>query len=327
MVYLDLFLLVVPLVVALVVVMIAFWKKAGLLAMIGGILLMGFSVFVEGMSQSVLAETSSTEVCVPGQSEQGSAVFEEAYTTNSGWTQVGTLVTVDSGTADKADFANVGNDATDRRVHKSLSDTISEEFRIRFAFDLQAKNIPSHPVVTLTVGTANPRTASVDSLFIYYGTGALGGAGDAFAIVYKDDAGAITFVPGSEIAVSTTGVYYVEVDRISLSLVTIAVYSDSDFSDHVSGSPKTVGIPTSVNGFTHLHHSNSNTGASTRTLDATIDDFGIYELVSGGEVCETSRNFEWVPDEEEFPPIIRVLVMVGGLSVVVIGLIRYGLTV
>lgn len=211
----------------------------------------------------------------------GDTIFSDAYTTNTGWTQVGTGITVDSGTADKTDFASVA-DGVDRRVHKALGDTLTNAntWRLESVFSRQAgTSLPTHMIYVLSAGTGNPKTSNQDAVVVYYGTGAYSGTGDCFAMSGKDGSGTLTPIIPTEICISTNTDYYIRLDKLSNTDYTLNVFSDSLRTTHISGSPTSATLSSGITGLTTIQHSVDSAGGGSRVLDGTIDDTILYNLV------------------------------------------------
>lgn len=213
-------------------------------------IIMGYS---DGSSGLVLANTTTSQSFNITETVVETEVFTDAYTTNTGWTQVGTLVTVDSGVTDKVAYAWTSNN--NQRVHKDIGTTItpSETFRIDWEFTYSAFNAGGNtapePIAVLTVGTGDPTTSTADMLGIGFRTSTNTGMN----IIYKDDGGSMTScqIPNT---LGTSVQYYVTLERITPNTVILYVYTDSDRTVLLTGYPHSCSIPATVGGFTHLQH-------------------------------------------------------------------------
>lgn len=201
----------------------------------------------------------------------GTTLFTDAYTTNTGWTQTGTLVTVDSGVADKIAFV-AALDGTDRRVSKSLSTTTPPSYwKLDTTFNPTAATTPAHLIIGLTAGTGNPYTATQHMVGIEYNDTTSNG----LCVAYKDGSGTVGNST-ERIAAATGSTYYISLEQIRLGYITLSVYSDSGRTSHVSGSPISTYIPTGISMLTTIQHSVASTGGGTRSLTATLDDTTLY---------------------------------------------------
>lgn len=313
---------------SVVLLSIGFWKKSGIMVLIGGLFFMGMAVLIDGISQQAWSETQRIELCEPSETVPGADLFTELYTTNSGWTQVSTQITVDSGSADELHF-NAAQDGTDRRVHKSMGVSLTGAFGLDFEVDITAKNLPTHFPVLVSSSTLVPRTGAQDLLGVAYGSSAYGGGSDGFLIVSKDTDDAIITIHHSTNIVAGTGTYYITLERQSDTVVVLSVYSDSDRTVHVSGSPQIAGITSEITGFANVQHSVDSGSANTRTLTMTGDNLVVYSLAEGGdsEVCTTSIEGEWQDSNVEIPSTLRFLFAFGSIIVMALGVVRYGFTI
>lgn len=236
-------------------------------------------------------------------------LFSDDYTTNTGWTQVGTLVTVDSATPDKADFASA-TDGSDRRVHKSLGVTITtgDLWRLESTFARQAStNIPTHVIYALTAGTGNPKTATQDAVAIFYGTGAYAGAGDCFAVAQKEGSEFMSPIIAQEICSSANQDYYIRLDKLSETEYELGVFSNAGRTTHITGSPTRVVLDSTLTGLTTIQHSVDSTGAVGRTLDGTIDDTALYSISVSEDIIETYDYSGIEPINHEFTELEKTL--------------------
>lgn len=279
----ELFALWIGISLAMVGLGFAFRPRIPLFIMLAGILIFPFVAITDniimgysaGSSGLVLANTTSTTSANVTETVSEEIVFSDDYTTNTGWTQIGTLVTVDSGVADKVSFAWTTNN--NQRVHKSLGTTIlsSETFSIDWEYTYSAfnagGNTASEPIIVLTAGTGDPLTAGQDMLGVGFRTSTNTG----FNIMYKDDAGALTNcqIPNT---MSSGAQYYMTFDRISLYTAVLYVYTDSARTSLLSGYPHSCSIPSTVGGFTHIQHGHNS--ALITTITANGDN---VEIVRG----------------------------------------------
>lgn len=289
------------------------WKQ-GVFTMIAGIFLILIFLPVTSFAfGSVWVETGVSELCGTVDDVLGDALFTELYTTNTGWTQVSTQITVDSGAADAVHF-NAAQDGTDRRVHKSLGVTLDGTFRLDFQVTLTAKNLPTHYPVVLSSSNLAPRTGAQDVLGVGYGSSAWGTSDtDGFLVVSKDSADSLINPHFStNIAAGTGSTYYLTLERLSDTLVRLSVYSDSGRTTHVAGSPQITGVGAEVTGFTTVQHSVDSAAASSRTLTLTGDNLTIYDLLVGGDVeCVTEVTGEFdTPAPVEIDYTMKALVLV-----------------
>ena len=191
----------------------------------------------------------------------------DAYTTNTGWTQVGVGITVDSGVADKVASITTAPNA-DNRVRKDLSLTLSDtlwyaDYEFTRTTDLGSYN-DSMPV-SFTAGTS--RTSSTqDALGMYIGVNV--------SPFYKDGAGAVTV--GTAITISVSTLYYCRLERTSATNLRLNVFSDSARTTHITGSPVNQTIPATVTTLTTLQHDVLAVGSGVQVQDFEIDNMNVY---------------------------------------------------
>ena len=228
--------------------------------------------------------------------------FDEAYTTNTGWTAVGSNVTIDSGVAD-ACAAVAATCNADNRVHKSLGATLSDtlwalESDIILSSSAGNDNMP----YSLCAGTGTPDTASQDCIVAYWDTSA-----DTMRISYKDGAGAFSNATGNTISVVESTQYYIRMIRNSATNIALSIFSDSGRTTHITGSPQNYTIPSTVGGLTHIHHGTRSVGSAqttTFTIDNTkINNNASYTAYSAGLVVDDDTASHWQSSAEANPRI------------------------
>ncbi|MDP3780677.1 MAG: discoidin domain-containing protein, partial [Nitrosopumilaceae archaeon] len=171
----------------------------------------------------------------------------ETYTTNAGWTQVLTNVTVDSGTPDKVKYA--GGTDQEAYVHKSLGQTLGSTWTYDFEFKILSivNNATTFPV-GLTAGTGYMQTASQDAVGMSQ-EAAAGGVQSFF----KNGAGAVT--EGTRINSLVAGTLYYNRLEFTDTNLRLNVFTDSARTIHFTGSPQNQTLTAgSITGLTHLQH-------------------------------------------------------------------------
>ena len=188
---------------------------------------------------------------------KASASFTDAYTTNSGWTQTGTTVNVNSYRSGKVGW-NISN-PTSEFVVKSLGFTVSDTSctcKISFKPDTPAVNGSHLALVSLTAGASDLLATNQDAFGIevfQYTSG-----NTYYYISYKDGAGAYTIIAGTEyLSTITNGTYlYITLTRTSATDANAKFYDDSARTNLLA-TKTTVAIPSNVGGLTHVQHGNS----------------------------------------------------------------------
>ena len=219
-----------------------------------------------------------------GEATATASDFEDAYTTNTGWTQTGTAITVDSGIADKLACVSVPTNA-DHRVSKALGFTLSNSLWIaEFDYQLTSSVVDARafPFI-LTAGTDKPRSTQ-DML----GIRTQQNGGLTMFTIYKDGAGSVT--DGTNITIVSGTQYYIRLERTTATNLKLSIFSDSARLTHITGSPTNQTIPSTVDTLTTLQHS-SDDAASTEAWSANIDNTKIEDNAS--VIPSFSANNVW----------------------------------
>jgi len=92
----------------------------------------------------------------------------------------------------------------------------------------------------------------------------------------EGDAGInMTFGTPIEIFVNTR--YYVRLERIRSTTIKLSVFSDPDFTQHISGSPQTqTGVLVATDVLRYIHSQTSSDGSITRTTTGIVDNLKVY---------------------------------------------------
>ncbi len=239
--------------------------------------------------------------------------FFDDYSTNTGWTQVGTEVKIQNGTLN---YINGSDDGLQRRVYKSLGFTLNsgDNWRAEFEFTPQSvgtylsQPFTGHGVLALTAGNQEPYLDCPDLPCTGYPIGTQ----DGIMIMYATDGsptGDIWFKARARHAgveyqstnqinanvLNTT--YYPRLERTSASSVVLSVFSDSLHTIHLPGSPISLAIPESVTGLTTVQQGNAVRGNVQRELTGYIDNLCInYSLVSDENIVINDKTFNIYPN-------------------------------
>ncbi len=217
------------------------------------------------------------------------ADFTELYTTNSGFTKIGTLLDVDNHVADKV-AANAAPGNARHGEYKSLGLTLNDEFwTADFDFQFTSHADTKHFAFALVAGTDSIEVTSQDMVSVTTDGNAAG-----LRIAYKDGAGAITFNPsGNAIATTLNTQYYCRFQRISSTKLKLIVYLDSDRTE-VSGSTEFT-IPSTITGLTTLQHM-TRTADSALTQSWNIDNTNIYNGITTVENIPSQQTATFSDD-------------------------------
>ncbi len=204
------------------------------------------------------------------------ADFTEEYTTNSGWTQQGTLVTVDSGVADKVD-GNAVVGGVDHRVWKDIGSAISDtDFVVEIDYTLEAEaNSPNHHVFILSDASTDPvvSTATQDSISIRQGNN----TSNQLFLTYSN-AGNLDTPTGASSAFTTSisTTYYLRITRVGDNL-TLYIFSDSGRTN--LSATLTLAV-TAVTGLRYIHHAGNTSAGATRSVTYQCDNLNIWDGIN-----------------------------------------------
>tara|TARA_R110002153_G_scaffold251686_1_gene409076 strand:+ start:27 stop:2003 length:1977 start_codon:yes stop_codon:yes gene_type:complete len=198
-----------------------------------------------------------------------SATFTGDYSTQTGWTQVGSTISITGGYA----YANNSGSALGAYIHTPLGSTLSDtkwiaEFEY---YNVGAVNL--FPFI-LASGTSTVWNSTQDMI----------GVGEEspnmLKIIYKDGSGSVQQSPstGFSSTMSTGTTYYCTVIRDGSSL-SLKLYIDSARTVQL-GSDATLTISGTVSGLTTLHHSGRDDGGATSGYYFKVKGTKIYDGVT-----------------------------------------------
>ena len=213
------------------------------------------------------AAASSSDVTPAGASD-----WTENFNSNTGFTQVGTGVDVDSTVVDKLSLS--GSQSAERRVHKALGLTLNDTQWIA-DFVINNSGCSNNGSVFFPVLFSNstthikPNTNNVDFL----GFGFSNSSGIQYAILgYKDGTGAKTY--SSQLTIST-GVIYVRLQRTSTTNLRCYVWTGS-FGGTLVGQIDLT-IPSSVTGLNTFQATINGDDGTIGSITCTVDDLVVYD--------------------------------------------------
>ena len=201
--------------------------------------------------------------------------FQDDYTTNTGWTQVGTTITVNSGTAGKADGTSVPANA-DHRVHKALGVTLSNSlWYADFEFNITAVGEGAQgSIAWFSAGTGRMRDGSTDGLGVWIqrpgGTPQIG--------IVKADGATVGVSTTQTLPLST--LFYCRFERTSTTNARLSVFTDSARTVHQTGSPINYTIDATITTLSIIQHTSDASGGSAATWSGTVDTMRVYDGIS-----------------------------------------------
>jgi hypothetical protein len=214
-------------------------------------------------------------------------LFEDDYATDEGWTQVGTLVSVEDGAVQ---FKDGAPGEQQRRVHKNIETNLDEvecwELKCEFTPEelgtYLGEAFVSHYIAALTAGSQEPLYDCPDVPCTGYPTGTQDGiiiiasasnppTGETFISLRVKDGATLT-ASGNIVFETLNTTYFIKLKRSSATLLELAVYSDELYSEHLPGSPIEMEISETVDDLTVLQHGNSAGGNIERELTGSVDN-------------------------------------------------------
>ena len=197
----------------------------------------------------------------------------------TGWVQTGSNYTVDATTDQRIEMT--GADGTDERVTFDLGTNgiLSEEdWTIEFEYEFSAFNTPSMKPIAVSDDSGdmhNPGGVTDDAIVVNHRSITFTNEISS-SHMNEGDAG-IDMIFGTAIEIFVNTRYYIRLERIRATTVKISVFSDPDFTQHISGSPQTqTGVLVATDVLRFLHSQNSSDGSPTRTLTANVDNLKVY---------------------------------------------------
>jgi gliding motility-associated-like protein len=220
--------------------------------------------------------------------------FQEDYSSNAGWTQIGVNVEISNG---RLNYLNGAEDHTSqRRVHTPLGTTLDSndcwvaelEFTPQQVGTKIGLPYTAHLILGLTAGTQEAFNDCPDLPCTGKPNGTQDGImfnftafnppdGDVFFTIHARNSGIEYRSQPSNYIVApyldTT--YYLRGARISPTQVTLSVFWDASRTQHLSGSPFTLTIPSEITSLTTVQHGNIVRGEARRKLWGYLDNLCI----------------------------------------------------
>ncbi len=240
---------------------------------------------------------------------QAQCDFYDDYSSQSGWTQIGTDVQVSNGKVEFLNGAKGGEGSLgegQKRVYKNTGLTFNSNDSWVAQFEFTPTSVGTtmgqpwtgHTLFALTAGTQEPfnnctnlacsgfPNGNQDGVIVMYGADNPPTGNIWFKIKARDNSLEYT---SSAINANTMGVtYYPSLERLSGTNVQLSVFSDAARTVHIAGSPVSLTIPITLTGLTTVQHGNVVRGNYQRELNGTIDSLcinlnpsiGIFSLES-----------------------------------------------
>ncbi len=247
-------------------------------------------------------------------------IFQDDYSSNTRWTQVGNQITVnDPSFPGVVKFNNAvdGAGVNDNRVYSQLSTSLpASNWVTDFDYKFTASSIPAAYPLALTTSSANPEQQGTgDAILVYHGA-----SSDVLHVRTWVGPAAVDSAP---IPISQNTQYYVRLEKTQNQLV-LNVFSDPQRTVQIAGSPIYMNIAsTDFGNLNFIQHSTSLSSGTGRTLTAEIDNTKIYQAKTESTPfffqADYSSNAGWTQvgtqvtvNDPNFPGIVKFNNVAGG---------------
>ena len=200
-------------------------------------------------------------------------LFQDNYSSNAGWTKVGTTVTVNSPSFPgivKWNNEHGEGGASDDRVYKQLPTALpADHWVAEFDYQFSESSLVRSWIFNLSSTPTDPwfDYTSPDIVTIEHGFGV-----DQL-VVELGPRGASS---SAGIPISPNTQYYVKLERVPNQLI-LSVFSDPARTVNVSGSPVTLSISAGdLNNLNFIQHAGCSACGPARTLTAEVDNTEIF---------------------------------------------------
>ena len=238
------------------------------------------------------------------------------YSDSTGWTQTGSLVEISNNKVNFIDGAPDGSYSSisvgiQRRLSFNLGTTFNSMDTWTVDFDFTPMEVGTHSngnyhtghnLFSLSENDNDPFNDCNDLPC----SGFPQGSQDAISLVYATDnppSGDIHFSirakdngveTGSDLIFSNTlgNTYYLRLTRENSTIIKLNVYTDAARTTHLTGSPISFTIPSTITGLTTIQHGNIVRGQVERELTGNIDNLCIIQnnIVAIGENYLDTKN-------------------------------------
>tara|TARA_B100000029_G_C17230612_1_gene835180 strand:+ start:67 stop:771 length:705 start_codon:yes stop_codon:yes gene_type:complete len=197
-----------------------------------------------------------------------SQIYSHDFSSDSDWTQNGTLVTINSGVA-KFNQASNGTHRSLVNNTSNFSATLNNTWRLRIQFAwYPSTSSPEHCIIALDEQHTNMTTTTATRIGIIF-------QGTDVKIGYQDSGTWFTLSSGITLSASTT--YYLQLEKTSTQLELRNYGSDSTYSgSYTNVTQSYTNNPT----FDHIQISTKSTGSGS--LDAEMDLLTVENYTSSG---------------------------------------------
>ena len=227
--------------------------------------------------------------------------FEDNFNSTTGWTNNG-KISVNSGVANKLYYNSVPDNETGNHATRALGITLDDANWIaEIEWDsLTVNGDGTNPLFCLfAAGTTTAvKSANQDFIGMALHTTANGPWGGGISVCHKDGTGSYTAHEADRIVIALSTKYYIRLERTADVSVRLSIYSDSFGGTHISGSPETYTIPSTIGSLNSLIFVDAQTGGGGGGSYITADNLKVwndatssttvYPSLSNGSIFEES---------------------------------------
>ena len=216
-----------------------------------------------------------------------SVTYETDFSSSTGWTQVGTAMTIDTVTDQRVEFTNLPRNA-EHKVYYNLGSAVSDSnWILDFKVNISSSSTSGNGGVWIgLVDSSNEiHTGSVDGLLINFFDNNVGGTEMRMRSV-EYNAGALTVSSNSN-TLSLSTDYFVRAIRTSATNIDFGIYTDEARTAQVGSTiSKTINAST---GSLDVVQITSQSVGDVGTVSGIVDDLKVYDGV-------TSTDFTWTEE-------------------------------
>ena len=253
-------------------------------------------------------DSTNTSWTTTANTTPASPDYETDFSSNTGWTQINNDVTVD--TSNSRLQYNPTPDSQDDRVYYDLQTDLGstvddEKWFVQYKVNLSGSVAPSaYQMPILSTHTDNLTSGTtVDQLGIWFGETGSGSGGNYINLRYADGTSALSGSYGSAIGTLSTGTdYYITMIRESATSFKIEVRTGSHTGSHVTGSPITSTIPSTIEDLRYIHFGDHPSSSHTRYLNSYIYDLSFYDGVTSTTPTTNDLSFDYITGTAPDPP-------------------------
>jgi len=205
--------------------------------------------------------------------------FEDDFSNTGLWVKTGTAITVDDAVNDTLYFNTIGGATTDR-VSRTLSSELDDtKWEMRFKFKEDVAGTEYYPLFAICDQADTFQNVNNGITLFKRGT-AIEGA-NALNMRYRNGGTPTGGSSSQNIAFVTGTQYYIEIKRTSSTGYTLSIFDDADYSNHITSSPQSFTIASTVTGLDILTASTYFTADNGLTKETCrFNDLKIYNGVT-----------------------------------------------